>query len=323
MIQSIGQYEIDTFQDPNFKQNPSDSLNKYDYEYLDKTEHSYVSILGIRIYENDKCLNSAVIGSDSGATGIGENSIVYELERILICCSDKIFCLSIPDLKLLWSTKVDSTCFEIFKCDDFYIVHGELEISKLDRKGQIIWHRGVGEIFVTPNGENRLKITENHIIATDWNNRIYKFDFEGNDFNDGNFNETITIDVSNGDVMIDNILFTERISPKELESKYFSQTKSGLKIDKYVFNITSNYKYGRLKSIDISLEYGWIKNNYISNSIGYKTGLSGYVDFLKEHTNKLLDLLLNTNKRKFHWGKTQIIVDPRDPTIFAEVKYLN
>ena len=34
--------------------------------------------------------------------------------------------------------------------------------------------------FYSPEGENDFKITEDYIKATDWENRSYKFNFDGN-----------------------------------------------------------------------------------------------------------------------------------------------
>ena len=76
------------------------------------------------------------------------------------------------------------TCFEIFKKGDFYIVHGELEITKLNENGKILWQKGGADIFTTISGKNDFKLTEKYIIATDWENRIYKFDYEGNEYTD-------------------------------------------------------------------------------------------------------------------------------------------
>ena len=160
-------------------------MHKYDYIYFEETEYSSSTVFGIKVYINEKLLKSAVIGADYGASAIGKNSIIFETDRILICCSDKIFCLSIPDLELLWQTKADEiTCFEIFKYKNSYIVHGELEISKLDNKGQIIWRKSGADIFVTPTIKNQLQLTENYILASDWDNKVYKFGYDGQDYTD-------------------------------------------------------------------------------------------------------------------------------------------
>ena len=55
--------------------------------------------------------------------------------------------------------------------------------------------------------------------------------------------------------------------------------------------------------------------------LDYKNYLSVYVDFCKSKVEELINGLLNTKKRKFDWGKVILQVDPREPFIFAEIKY--
>ncbi|MBK6834669.1 MAG: hypothetical protein IPG89_10490 [Bacteroidetes bacterium] len=84
-------------------------------------------------------------------------------------------------LRLQWQTKADTaTCFGIFKLQDSYIVHGELEITRLDKHGKIVWQNSGADIFTTLDSENTFQITDKYILATDWENRKYKFDFDGN-----------------------------------------------------------------------------------------------------------------------------------------------
>ena len=100
----------------------------------------------------------------------------------MICCSDSVFCLTIPTLLLQWKTKADfATCFEIFKYKLDYIVHGEVEISRLSADGDLIWQQSGADIFVTPkSNEDDFVVTDDYILATDWDNRKYRFDFDGN-----------------------------------------------------------------------------------------------------------------------------------------------
>ena len=121
-----GKYQIDIFHDQNFKQGSADNLHQYDFEYFDANDFVFPTIYGVKIYEGKNLLKSAVIGSIGGGTSIYKNSTILEDDRLLICCSDSIFCLSVPDLELHWRTKADwATCFEIFKFQDSYIVHGD------------------------------------------------------------------------------------------------------------------------------------------------------------------------------------------------------
>ena len=86
---------------------------------------------------------------------------------------------------MLWKTKGDeATCFEIFKYQDSYIVHGEMEITRLDRNGNIQWQQSGADIFTTLDGQDNFKLTDDYIIATDWQNRIYKFGYGGKSHTD-------------------------------------------------------------------------------------------------------------------------------------------
>lgn len=173
-------YQIEIYSDSTFTENSSDSINKYDFVYLKKSEYKFSSIFGIRLYNKKILIKSAVIGSYGGGTDLHDTSTVVEDDKILICCSDSIFCLSIPDLDLLWRTKADqATCFEIYKYKESYIVHGEVQISKLDKNGKLLWQQSGMNIFTTIDGKDDFFVTDEYIVATDWENRIYKFDFDG------------------------------------------------------------------------------------------------------------------------------------------------
>ena len=175
-------YQIEIFQDQNFKQGSADNLYQYDYEFFDASDFVCPTIYGVKIYEGDNLLKSVVIGSIGGGTSVHKNSTILEDDRFLICCSDTIFCLSIPALELLWRTQADMvTCFQIFQYQDSYIVHGELGISRLAKDGKLVWQQSGADIFVTNDGAEAIELTAGFILATDWENRKYKFDYDGND----------------------------------------------------------------------------------------------------------------------------------------------
>ena len=181
---TIDEYQIDIYRDQTFTEGSADNIHQYDFIYFDKSKYDFPSTLGIKIFHDETLLKSAIIGSVGGGTEIHETSTIIEKDGLLICCADTIFCLSIPDLNLLWQTVADqATCLEIYKYKDSYIIHGELEISRLDKDGKIIWQKSGADIFTTIDGKDDFEITDNHILATDWENRKYKFDFDGNTSN--------------------------------------------------------------------------------------------------------------------------------------------
>jgi hypothetical protein len=184
-MQTVGQYQVDVYRDETFRQGSADNLHLYDLEFFEESEYVFTTMVGIKVFEDQNLLKSAIIGAVGGGTGIHKTSVIYEDPRVVICCSDSIFCLSIPDLILLWQTHADqATCFEIYKYQNSYIVHGELEISRLDKDGKIVWQQGGADIFTTIDGGQGFELTDKFIIATDFENRIYKFDYDGNDLTD-------------------------------------------------------------------------------------------------------------------------------------------
>ena len=173
-------FRIDIFSDQTFISGSAENNYQYDLEHLDKKTELFSTVFGIKLFEGRKLLKSAVIGSVGGATVLHKTSTIIDNDRILICCADSVFCIAIPDLSLLWQKQVDAaTCFQIFKYQDSYIIHGELCISRIDKEGKILWQRGGKGVFATVDGKEDFLITENYIWATDWEHRKYIFDFDG------------------------------------------------------------------------------------------------------------------------------------------------
>ncbi|ALJ01582.1 hypothetical protein DC20_19140 [Rufibacter tibetensis] len=121
-----------------------------------------------------------IIGS-GGATGISENSSLVGSDTILVCCCDTVFCLTLPSLELKWQAQADqATCFGIYNLQEGYVVHGEMEVTRLDKKGNIKWQFGGADIFVSLNDEEAFRLNADHIELTDFCQRKYLIDFDGN-----------------------------------------------------------------------------------------------------------------------------------------------
>src|SRR4051812_34389367 len=114
-MQAVGQYQIDIYHDETFQQAAVDNLHRYDFAYFDKSGYRSTTIFGIKIFKENHLFKSAVIGCAGGGTTNHDTSYIVEADRLVIYCSNSVFCLAIPDLVLLWQTQADdATCFEIF-----------------------------------------------------------------------------------------------------------------------------------------------------------------------------------------------------------------
>ncbi len=156
-----------------------DTASTYDAFYLED-KGNYTSLQAICVYCNGLLVNSVLLGSTGGSIGVYEHTALITDAHLVTCCCDKVFCLSLPDLQLLWKTKADlATCFAVYPYRQDYIVHGEVEISRLDQMGNIVWQNGGSDIFVTLNGGSSLVLLEDTIIAIDFEFSKYVFDYDG------------------------------------------------------------------------------------------------------------------------------------------------
>ncbi len=128
---------------------------------------------GIKVYNDNLITYNCIICVSGGMTSIHPNSAIINDEKILICCSNSIFCLSLPTLDKIWEKTSDLvTCFQIFKLQEEYLIHGEHQITKLDKDGKLKWEFSGSDIFVTTNNDEEFKIERDGIILTDFSNTV-------------------------------------------------------------------------------------------------------------------------------------------------------
>ncbi len=179
IVRQSQSYMIGLTNDTQYDPNSSDNLIAYKKSYNSQVfeEYRYSSRHGIFVFSGSEVENLACVCAWGGATSIHPTCAVVEGQHILLCCGDSIFNLTIPELDLSWSAKVDlATCFEIFRHSDGYIVHGELEISKLKEDGSIAWQFSGSDIFTTLTGKNDFVLNGDIIHAIDWNGLEYTLD---------------------------------------------------------------------------------------------------------------------------------------------------
>ncbi len=172
---------IEISDEPNYRFDSNDNNFCYSKHYFADGANKYpTSKHGIKIYRKDQIIDSCIVIGSGGSIGIYENSALLDTDQLLICCSNTIFCLTLPDLELKWRTKADqATCFQIFKYKDDYLIHGELQVSKLDSNGKIKWEFSGADVFVSRDNEEEFRIENDAILLTDFVGTKYMIDFNG------------------------------------------------------------------------------------------------------------------------------------------------
>ena len=96
-------YQINVYNESNYSVGSNDNINSYEKIYFGDNASEYpTSKDGISISQNGKIINKCLVVGSGGSTTIHKNSSVNHKNKLLICCSNSVFCLSVPSLELEW-----------------------------------------------------------------------------------------------------------------------------------------------------------------------------------------------------------------------------
>ena len=153
--------------------------DSYQIEIREKEAHPPQVI--IYLYKAEEEIKSIVLTAGGSVSSLWEKSALLDGDRLLIACGNEVFCILLPSLELLWHTQVDmATCFEVVPYQDDYITHGEMEISRLNRQGEILWQFSGKDIFVSPIERTpSFTLTPKGIELVDFNYESYFIDYNG------------------------------------------------------------------------------------------------------------------------------------------------
>lgn len=125
-----------------------------------------------------------IIGTSGCGQALCKESCVIIEDSLYICVSNKVFSLSLMNLQLNWCKEVDfATAFGIYNMNEDFIIHGELYITRINKKGEIIWQHSGSDIFVSASPKNyptdNFYIKDNLIFAQSWDERKYCISYDG------------------------------------------------------------------------------------------------------------------------------------------------
>ena len=173
-------YTIDIVNEPNFRLNFNDNTSTYDQTYFDETGYQPTSLHGIKVAKDGVHVSSAIICEVGGATGIYDNSFVITDNTLLICCCNTVYSFKLPNLSLNWKKEFDpATCFSIYSIKNDFIIHGELQITRIDKDGIKKWEYGARDIFVTPDRKESFELKGDKIYLRDWQGYEYVINENG------------------------------------------------------------------------------------------------------------------------------------------------
>ncbi len=177
-------YSIEIIDDFIYSLDSADNINSYTFEYCQGPTHIYKAYQGakhgVRVNRKGEEIASAFLSKTGGYTHIHEHSFVLSDDTLFLCCSDEIYALSLPELKLNWHRKMDlAVCIAIYPFKNDFIVHGELFATRMDKEGNKKWEFNAYDIFVPQGDQPALEIVGEEIILRDFEGYEYRLNEDG------------------------------------------------------------------------------------------------------------------------------------------------
>lgn len=177
------QYKVFIYTDHQYTVESADNLRRYNRVYIDDScdRHSNVSNVAILVKHGQDEVASTILCDIGVFTGLSESSFIIEERVLYICAGNKLYYLNIPDLTLKWTGQVDYvTNFSVQKLEDDLLVHGEIEITRITKLGEIKWRFGGQDIWVNTNGFPVITLLYDRIKLVDFQSNFYAIGFDGN-----------------------------------------------------------------------------------------------------------------------------------------------
>jgi len=181
MTSTYKEFTIEVTNDDRYTTGSADNYPSYHYQYLSDIESWFSAKHGIRVAKDETEIASAIICETyGGSTTIHKRSYVLKDDAIFICCGAKIYSLQLPTLQLNWNKELDTaTCFGIYEFENDFLIHGEMEISRLSADGVIKWKFSARDIFVSINGKKEFEIIGDKIKLIDFEDYEYTLNADG------------------------------------------------------------------------------------------------------------------------------------------------
>lgn len=161
----------------------ADIQNKEEFDIILNPENlddpDYYCVFNIEVRKENKETKIALIGEYLSSE---EDCGILNGNKLIILQNEMIRKIDIETNELIFSKQVDSfgCFFSIYEVTCGYIIHGELNIVKLNELFEKEWDFGSADIFVNIDGKKAFEIDNGIIKVSDWLDNYFELDLQGN-----------------------------------------------------------------------------------------------------------------------------------------------
>jgi hypothetical protein len=112
-------------------------------------------------------------------------SVKLDEEDLILSIGFTLLSFNLSTMQVNWAIRPDrAELFEFYDLEDDILVRGELEIHRVDKKGNILWSYGGRDIWVNIDGQKEIEINKDTLKLIDFESNEYWIDLNGKTLKD-------------------------------------------------------------------------------------------------------------------------------------------
>lgn len=174
---------------------PDKELDKifFDQEIVIAEGNQLTSSLVLKVRDKEsKTIKTCLIkGLDGGcylhtaSEDDASQSVKLDGEDLILSIGFTLLSFNLSEMLVNWKIRPDSAeLFEFYDLEGDILVRGEMEIHRIDKKGNVIWSYGGRDIWVNIVGKKEIEIKKDTIKLIDFASNEYWIDFNGKTLKD-------------------------------------------------------------------------------------------------------------------------------------------
>ena len=167
-------YEVTITNDQDYILGGHHAKVSYEREYIFGDTAYLMSQHAVICRDASNTSHSCILLGDGGMSGVHAHSSILHQDQCLVAVGRHLVALRLPDFALAWSVVVDTaTCFGVYFSPkyDCFISHGECEIARVTKAGEIVWWSSGKDIFT-----NGFTLHADTIEVIDFNEERYQIE---------------------------------------------------------------------------------------------------------------------------------------------------
>lgn len=177
----ITPYTVEVFDDSEHRFGSDSNKEFYSKYYFGETQLKIpTSRHGVKVIKDGTTKENCLLIGFANTSIINEHSSIIVKQNIIVSCCDTIFCLSVPDLSLVWKQKIKTNSYlKLFNFGKDIICLSNDHLIRMYANGNIVWSTPLSQ-YAEQTSDMNIFIDDKQIFIKKHNTISEIIDLRGN-----------------------------------------------------------------------------------------------------------------------------------------------